>query len=125
MVFLFVVASVALAHALVLTVRRRRRDVAVVRSLGATSAQSSRTIAWQASALAFIGALVGLPAGVLIGGFTWAAVAHSYGVADDPAWPVFAIVLALPASLLVANAIAWWPGRQASRVRPSKALSTE
>jgi ABC-type lipoprotein release transport system permease subunit len=124
-IFLLLIASVALAHALVLTVRRRQRDVAVVRSLGATRGQSSRTIAWQASALATLGALVGLPIGIVIGRFVWAAVANAYGVADDPAWPVFALVLALPVSLLLANAIAWLPGRRAARIRPADALRTE
>lgn len=124
-VFLFAIASLALAHALVVTVRRRRHDVAIVRSLGATRKQSRQTIAWQASTLAGLGVVVGVPLGVLIGRFAWATVARTYGVADDPAWPVFALVVALPAALLLANAIAWWPARQAARISPSEALRIE
>ncbi len=124
-VFLFVVAVLAVAHALVITVRRRRRDLGVVRSLGATRRQSSRTITWQATTIALVGVAIGLPCGLVLGRYVWARVAQGYGVADDPAWPVLAVVLAIPVTVLVANAIAWWPGRRAARIRPSEALRAE
>ncbi|HVJ95731.1 MAG TPA: FtsX-like permease family protein, partial [Acidimicrobiia bacterium] len=124
-IFLFVVASLAVAHALVLSLRRRRQELAVVRALGATRKQAARTVAWQATVIALLGVAIGLPTGLILGRFVWASVANAYGVADDVAWPAFAVVVAIPATILVANAIALWPGRRAARIMPSEALRTE
>jgi hypothetical protein len=123
--FLLVVALLALGHALVLTVRHRRPDLAVLRTLGMTPSQTARTVAWQAGALAMSGALIGVPLGLVFGRFIWSAVAHSYGIADDTAWPWVAVALALPAAVLLANALAWWPGRRAAHLHPAQILRSE
>jgi ABC-type lipoprotein release transport system permease subunit len=81
------VALLALGHALVLTVRHRRRDLAVLRVVGFTPSQTGRTVAWQASAVGAAGALIGVPLGLMLGRLVWAAVAHSYGIVDETAWP--------------------------------------
>jgi hypothetical protein len=123
--FLLVVALLALGHALVLTVRHRRSDLAVLRTLGMTPSQTARTVAWQAGALAVSGALIGLPLGLVLGRLVWSAVAHSYGIADDTAWPWLALALTVPAAVLLANALAWWPGRRAARLHPAQILRSE
>jgi hypothetical protein len=123
--FLFVVASLAVAHALIISLHRRRRELAIVRALGATSRQATRTVAWQATVIALLGVLIGLPAGLLLGRYIWASVAHAYGVADDVAWPAFAVIVAIPVTVLVANAIALFPGRRAARIVPAEALRSE
>ncbi len=124
-VFLSVVALLAVGHALVLTVRRRVGDLAVLRVIGCTPAQTRRTVAWLATTLALVGAIVGLPAGLFVGRAVWARIAHAYGVADDPAWPWLTVVFAVPVTLLLANLMAWWPGWRAARLRPAEALRTE
>lgn len=123
--FLLVVALLALGHALVLTVRHRRPDLAVLRTLGMTPSQTARTVAWQASALAVSGALIGVPLGLVLGRLIWSAVAHSYGIADDTAWPWLVVALAVPATVLLANALAWWPGRRAAHLHPAQILRSE
>ena len=123
--FLLVVALLALGHALVLTVRHRRPDLAVLRTLGMTPSQTARTVAWQASALAVSGALIGVPLGLFVGRLIWSAVAHGYGIADDIAWPVLTLAFTIPAAVLLANALGWWPGRRAARLRPAQILRSE
>ena len=122
---LLAVALLAATHALVLTVRRRGLDLAVLRTLGFTPGQSRRTVAWQATTLAGVGALIGVPVGMIVGRLVWIRVADSYGIATDPAWPWFVVAIALPATVLLANGIAWVPGRRAARVRPAQVLRTE
>ncbi|HYB14547.1 MAG TPA: ABC transporter permease, partial [Streptosporangiaceae bacterium] len=56
-----------LAHVLLTGVRRRRRDLAVLKTLGLVRSQVLRVVAWEASALAAAALLVGLPLGVLAG----------------------------------------------------------
>jgi predicted lysophospholipase L1 biosynthesis ABC-type transport system permease subunit len=123
--FLALVALLALGHALVLTVRHRRSDLAITRTIGLTTGQTARTVAWQATTLGVVGGVIGLPIGLVLGRMVWAAVARGYGIADDPAWPWPVLVLAIPVVVALANALAWWPGRRAARLRPAEILHAE
>jgi ABC-type antimicrobial peptide transport system permease subunit len=64
---LAVSAVVALGLTLAASVRRKRRDLALLRALGFVSHQLVATIAWQASVDGAIGVVIGLPLGVLFG----------------------------------------------------------
>ena len=69
---LIAAAAVALlAHALATSSRRRRRDLAILKTLGFERRDVRMTVAWQATTVAAIGLLVGLPLGVGIGRFAW------------------------------------------------------
>ena len=82
-----------LAHVLLTGVRRRRRDLAVLKTLGLLRSQLLRVVSWQASALAATALLVGLPVGLLAGRRAWALFAGSVGVAGTAEVPL-PIVLA-------------------------------
>ncbi len=56
-----------LAHVLVTSVRRRRRDLAVLKVLGMSRAQVLSVVLWQACAVSLAALAIGLPAGVLAG----------------------------------------------------------
>jgi ABC-type antimicrobial peptide transport system permease subunit len=122
---LALLAVALLAQALVTTTRRRRRDLAVVKTLGFVRRQVSAAVAWQATALAAVTLLVGLPLGLAGGRWAWALFAGSVGVGPGAAVPLSTIALVVPATLLLANAIAVGPGWAAARVRPAVALRTE
>jgi ABC-type antimicrobial peptide transport system permease subunit len=114
-----------LAHVLLTGVRRRRRDLAVLKTLGLVRSQVLRVVAWEASALACAALLIGLPLGVLAGRWAWAIFAGSAGVSGAPDVPVGLVLLAVPVTLVLANAIAAGPGWDAARVRPAAVLRTE
>jgi len=76
-----------LAHVLLTGVRRRRRDLAVLKTLGLLRSQLLRVVFWQASALAAAALLVGLPVGLLAGRWAWALFAGSVGVAGTAEVP--------------------------------------
>ena len=122
---LAVLAVATLAHVLLTSVRRRRHDLAVLKTLGLTRAQVLRLVAWQATALAAAALLAGLPLGVIAGRQAWAFFANAAGVAPAPNVPLPLILLAVPVTLLLANLIATWPGWTAARVHPAVALRTE
>jgi ABC-type lipoprotein release transport system permease subunit len=117
-------ALLALAHALVTAVRRRRRDLAVLKTIGFERRQVRAVVAWQATTLAAIGLLVGFPAGLLVGGFVWRRIADAIGVADSLRYPA-SVLLVVPAALLVVNLLAFFPAVAAARTRPAVALRTE
>ena len=114
-----------LAHVLVTGVRRRRRDLAVLKALGFTRRQVRAVVAWNATALAAAALLVGVPLGVVAGRWTWAAFADAAGVATSATIDVPLMLLVIPATVVLANLIAAWPGRAAARLRPAGLLRTE
>jgi hypothetical protein len=120
-----VAAAAALAHALVAGIRRRRRDLAILKTLGFTRAQVAAAVAWQATTIVAVGVLIGLPLGVGIGRFAWRLFAEDLGVAPEAVVPIWLAVLVIPAAVLLANLIAVLPGWAAARVRPASVLRTE
>jgi putative ABC transport system permease protein len=118
-------AALALAHALVVAVRRRARDLAVVRAIGFTSTQSAGAVATMATTTALVGVLVGIPLGMATGSVVWRAVANSAYVADDVRLPLLAIAIVVPAAIAGAVLIAAMPARRAARLSPSVLLRSE
>jgi ABC-type lipoprotein release transport system permease subunit len=123
--FLGILALAAIGHALALSVRARRRDLAVLRALGAVRAQVASAVWSQATLTAVVGAVIGLPIGVALGRQAWGLVADGLGVLVQPviAWAVLAGVVA--AVIAVANLVATWPAMTAARLRPAAALRSE
>ncbi len=122
---LVLLAVGTLAHVLLTGVRRRRRDLAVLKTLGLVRSQVLRVVAWEASALAAVALLVGLPLGIIAGRWAWAIFAGSAGVSGVADVPVPLVLLAIPVTLVLANFIAAGPGWDAARVRPASVLRTE
>ena len=106
-------------------VRRRRRDLAVLKTLGCTRSQIHGVVGLAGQRAGRRGAAVGVPLGVIAGRLAWAVFADAAGVASQATVPVPLVLLAIPATLLLANVIAAWPGRTAARLRPAHVLRTE
>jgi hypothetical protein len=114
-----------LTHALLTSVHRRRRDLAVLKTLGLLRSQMLGVVFWEASALAAAALLIGLPIGVVAGRWAWALFAASAGAGGDADVPVPILLVTIPATLLLANAIAAGPGWAAARIRPAAVLRSE
>jgi hypothetical protein len=123
--FLALLAVGAVGHALATAVRRRRHDIAVLRALGMTRWQSRLVVVVQASVLAAVGLVVGVPLGVAIGRLLWQVVADYTPLQYVPPAALVALALVVPAVLLVANLLAAWPGRNAAALRIGSVLRTE
>jgi len=114
-----------LVHVLVTSIRRRRRDLAVFKTLGFVRRQVSAAVAWQATTLVGIALLIGLPLGVAVGRWVWTLFANQIGVIPVPVVDLPLLLLAIPVTLLLANLIALIPGRLAAATRPATALRSE
>ena len=68
---LMLLASGTIAHTLLTSVRRRRRELAILKTVGFVARQVRATVAWQATAIAGVGLIVGLPLGLIAGRWTW------------------------------------------------------
>ena len=120
-----VAAAAALAHALLTSLRRRRRDLAVLKTLGFTRRQVMETIACQATTIAAVGLLVGLPLGLGIARFAWYVFASNLGVVPEAVVPFGPTVLIVPAAVLLANLVAALPASAAARTPAAAVLRAE
>lgn len=118
-------AVASVGHMLVTSIRRRRRDLAVLKAIGFQRRQVSAAVAWQATAFAAVAAVIGLPLGVALGRVAWLALAHQLGIVPDVATPLLAVLAAGAATVVLANLIALVPGWLAGRVPPAVVLRAE
>jgi FtsX-like permease family/MacB-like periplasmic core domain len=114
-----------LGHVLVTGVRRRRRDLAILKVVGMRQGQLVRVVSWQAAALTAVALAVGVPLGIVAGRWSWSLFAGSVGVATDPSIPLLLLLAVAAVALLLATLSATIPGRAAARVRPAAVLRNE
>jgi ABC-type lipoprotein release transport system permease subunit len=118
-------ALLTIAHLLVTLVRRRRRDLAVLRALGFTGRQVRATVSWMAVTLCVVALAIGVPAGLLCGRLVWGFFTGQLGALPVVCVPVLSFALLVAAALALAVTIALVPGIIASRARPAEALRAE
>ncbi|MFB6720889.1 FtsX-like permease family protein [Kribbella sp. NPDC056345] len=120
MLVIFVVAGT-----IGLSIRSRRRDLALLRATAATPGQVRRMLMAEAAILAATGSVVGVPAGLLASrwlgdqlvarGFVPADYGLSLGLLAAPAAVLLIVLVALSSALLAS--------RKLSGIRPAEALS--
>jgi hypothetical protein len=118
-------AAAALAHALLVSIRRRRRDLAVLKTLGFVRRQVLLTVGWHATTVAAIGLIAGVPLGIAVGRFGWNVFAQDLGVVPESITPALLTLLVVPGAVLLANLIAALPALTAARTQPSLVLHAE
>ena len=118
-------AVAALCLTLFASVRRRRRDLALLKTIGFTRRQLAAAVAWQSTIAVAIGAVVGVPLGIALGRFLWDLFAREINVVPEPTVPGPAIILITAGALVLANIVAAVPGRMAGRTPTALLLRTE
>jgi hypothetical protein len=118
-------AVVALGLTLVASVHRRRRELALLRTIGFTGRQLLSAVAWQASVAGAIGAIFGIPLGILVGRWLWTLFANNIYAVPHPTEPVLAIVIVALSALVLANLVAALPGRSAAQTSSAQVLRGE
>jgi ABC-type lipoprotein release transport system permease subunit len=118
-------AVLALALTLLASVRQRRRQLAVLKALGLSRRQLREIVAWQASVILVVAALIGVPLGVAAGRWAWASFAGSVGAVPVSVVPVTALILGVAALLAAGNLLAAIPAAIAARTAPAAALRAE
>jgi hypothetical protein len=112
----------AFTNGLVVATRSRRDDYETLRSLGARRRTLAGSVAWHGGLVAVIAALLGIPAGLILGRLVWRRTARVVNAVPDLwRWGIDAAAVAgttiLVAGLVVAAAAAI-PGRRPSVRRP-------
>ena len=123
--FLAILGVVAVGLLLVTSVQRRRRDFAVLRSIGFRRSQIFATVWVQSTTVACTGIVVGLVVGTAAGSVLWVMAAASVGLLPEVDVSAAALAGIALATLVIANGVAAFPARAASRERPAVALHSE
>ncbi len=106
-----------LLHLLVVSVVRRRREMGLLKALGFVSVQVGATVFWQATTVALVGIVLGVPLGIVVGRVVWNAFATNLGAVPVAAVPGLTIVALAIGVLVVANALAVFPAVTSARRR--------
>jgi hypothetical protein len=122
---LSLLAAATMAYLLISAIRRRRRELAILKTIGFVPSQISAAVAWQATTVAVLAMLVGIPLGIVAGRAVWSAIAHDMGVVVQTQVPWPWIALVVPAVVLVANLLAAGPAAVAGRISATTALRDE
>jgi hypothetical protein len=122
---LAVMTLITVAHLLATSIRRRRRDLAILKTLGFTHGDVGRTVAWQVTTLAVIPLALGIPLGIAAGRTAWRLFAGHLGVIPAVSVPVVLLALAGPGTVLLANLVSIGPAVTAIRTRPASILRGE
>ncbi len=118
-------AIAALALTLVASVRQRRRDLALLKTVGFVRRQLAAAVAWQATVAAAVGIVVGIPLGVIAGRWLWDLFADQIYAVPYPSVSVTSLVLVAVGTLVLANVVAAVPARTAAQTPTAVMLRAE
>lgn len=117
-----VFGAATLLHLLVISVSRRRQEVGLLKVVGFVNRQVASSVAWQATTVAALGVVIGIPAGIVVGRVVWIAFAANLGAVPVSLVPMLLIALIVVGVLVVANLIAIAPAIAATRSKPQDLL---
>jgi predicted lysophospholipase L1 biosynthesis ABC-type transport system permease subunit len=115
----------AIAYTIGASIRRRRRDFAILQAMGLTTRQLFQTLTCQAMTITLIALLVGVPLGVALGRISWRAFAQGLGVGPDAVIPVGPLTVGAATSVAVTIGIAASFFTSLRRTQPTVVLRTE
>jgi putative ABC transport system permease protein len=122
---LVAVGMIGLVGGLTTNVLERRREIAVLRSLGARSRQIRRIFRAEGLALAVLGWLGGIVVGYVLGRAVIHFVGNAFHTTFALHFPLWPLGVALVTTIVVALLVLQIPLRRACRLQPGEALHYE
>jgi putative ABC transport system permease protein len=120
------VALLGVASALFISVLHRRRELGLLRAVGASRGQVLRSVAAEALLMGLIGGFIGLGIGLdlecyVVGVLVW----DEAGITFPPLVPWIAAVVVFVLSAVLATLVGLWPAYAATRLRIPEAIAYE
>ncbi len=122
---LAVFGAATMVHLLVVSVSRRRAEAGLLKVLGFVRYQVAAVVSWQATAVALVGIVAGVPLGIAAGRVVWRVFATNFGVVPLTVVNVLLIATLAVGVLAAANVLAFFPALLATRSRPAQLLRAE
>jgi hypothetical protein len=118
-------AVVALGLTLTASVRRRRRDLALLKTLGFTQRQLLACVAWQSTVAVAIGVIAGIPLGIALGRWLWILFAREIYAVPRATVPTLLVIYVGIGAFVLGDVVAALPGRYAARTSTALVLRAE
>jgi hypothetical protein len=124
--FLGLLGVAALSYVLFGSAQRRRRDFAILRAMGMSRNKARFVLNVQGTAIALFGVVIGIPLGLAVGRTGWRLIVEHVPLAFVSPLAALGIALIIPATILLANSLALWPGQLVAGSRvPARELRVE
>jgi len=118
-------AVLSLGLALTAFVHQRRRELAILKTVGFTRGQVRSAVVWQGALALLVTLAVGVPLGIAGGRWLWTRFASGIGVAPVALVPVLLLAAAVGVVLAVGVVSAAAPGVMAAGTRPADAMRAD
>ena len=118
-------AVLTLGYVMITSVQNRRRDVAILRSIGADKRWISRAVHWQATTFTLAPVIIGVPLGLIVGRLVFRSFADSIGTLNDASIPLLPMAALAIGLALVANTVAALAARSSDKHTPAALLRSE
>jgi ABC-type lipoprotein release transport system permease subunit len=118
-------AAGTLAHMLISSIRRRRRDLAILKTLGFARGQIRDAVTWQAAIFTLVAVAIAAPLSIVVGRWTWNVIARYGGFAAATILPPLQFAIVAAGAVAVGLIVAVWPARAAARTPAAVVLRTE
>ncbi len=124
------VATLAIINTLVMAVLERRREIGVMKAIGASDGDVKRLFFAEAGAMGFFGGLLGIALGFAIGkGINWGTgiYLHRHQLPSEAVWilPTWLIGAAIAFSIVVSLLAGLYPASRAAKLDPVQTLKYE
>jgi putative ABC transport system permease protein len=120
------VAALGVASTVFAIVLERRREIGVIRALGASQSQVRRVVVWEATLIGILGAALGVAVGFAVSVVLIKVVnVQSFGWTIVFSWRVAEVLAAAALALISAVAAGWIPARHAAKMAYVEALADE
>ncbi|MGH9107258.1 MAG: ABC transporter permease, partial [Acidimicrobiales bacterium] len=124
-----IVAALGVLNTILLTVRERRRDLGMLKSIGMTPRQVTAMMVTSATALGVIGSVIGVPVGILVHRAVVPAMVHAINAILPSSvldvWAVGLVAALALSGIVIAAAGAFLPARNAGRLSVANVLHNE
>jgi putative ABC transport system permease protein len=124
------VASLGIINTLVMAILERRREIGILKALGASDLDVKKLFFWEAGAMGMVGGVLGVIMGWMMGKVINAGAniyMHRQNIPSETFWsvPWWLVLFALGFSLAVSLASGLYPAARAAKLDPVKALRYE
>jgi ABC-type antimicrobial peptide transport system permease subunit len=116
---------VGLGAVVAASVRARRRELAMLRTLGFTGRQLRTSVRVQALVTMLAALAIGVPVGIAAGRVGWRAFADGLAVVLPPSTPALAVLAIASSALVAVLVVATVPAIWAGRAHPAVTLRSE
>jgi putative ABC transport system permease protein len=124
------VATLAIINTLVMAVLERRREIGVMKAIGASDQDVKKLFFTEAGAMGFFGGVLGVALGFAIGkaiNFGTGIYLHRHQLPSEPVWimPLWLVGAAIAFSIVVSLLAGLYPASRAAKLDPVQTLKYE